>query len=64
MKKISFIVANFFSDYYRKRYHIDFYKKKKIKIEILNVSKITRPKYFYHFRKKFKLKNKSIRYIE
>ena len=64
MKKISFIVDNFFSDYYRKRYHIDFYKKKKIKIKILNVSKITRPKYFYHFRKKFKLKNKSIRYIE
>ena len=54
MKKISFIVANFFSDYYRKRYHIDFYKKKKIKIKILNVSKITRPKYFYHFRKKIK----------
>ena len=54
MKKISFIVDSFFSDYYRKRYHIDFYKKKKIKIEILNVSKITRPKYFYHFRKKIK----------
>ena len=54
MKKISFIVNSFFSDYYRKRYHIDFYKKKKIKIEILNVSKITRPKYFYHFRKKIK----------
>ncbi len=60
MKKIAFIVESFFSDYYRKKNHIDFYKKKKIKIEILNVSKITRTKYFYHFRGKIKTSKEKI----
>ena len=61
MRNITFIFESFCSNYYKERLHINFYKKKGIDIKMLNVGKITRPKYFYHFKRKIKtIKKKDI----
>ena len=60
MRNITFICDSFFSNYYKERFHINFYKKKGIDIKILNVSKIIKPEYFYHFKKKIKTLKETI----
>ena len=60
MYKICFIVESDFTNFYRERWKINYFKKNKTKVEILNVSKITRPGYFDLFNKIFDKKQKII----
>ena len=45
--KICIICESNFTWFYRDRFNISFYQKKNIKVEVYNVSKISRPSYFY-----------------
>ena len=57
MPKIIFLVESIFSNYYRDRYNINFFYKKKYKIKVINASKICYLKYFKANKKKI-IKNK------
>ena len=57
MPKIIFLVESIFSNYYRDRYNINFFYKKKYKIKVINASKICYLKYFKVNKKKI-IKNK------
>ena len=60
MYSLCFIVASHFSSHYKKKLNINFYKKKGIKIKILNVSNITNNDYFKSFKYKIKKNQKII----
>lgn len=57
MPKIIFLVQSIFSNYYRDRFNISFFYKKKYKIKVINTSKICYSNYFKANKKKI-IKNK------
>ena len=60
MRNLYLIAHSHFSKFYEKRFNIDFYKKKKLRIKILNVSQITQNNYFQNFKRKIAINAKII----
>ena len=60
MRNLYLIQHSHFSKFYEKKFNIDFYKKKKLRIKILNVSQITQNNYFQNFKRKIAINAKII----